>query len=49
MNLNEKKELKDMRSYSVVKSNELVQKNRFELSLTEQKNSCFYLLHDKAT
>lgn len=41
MNLNEKKELKDMRSYSVVKGNELVQKNRFELSLTEQKTVAF--------
>lgn len=41
MNSEEKIEIEKKREYLVVKSNELVQKNRFELSLTEQKTVAF--------
>lgn len=36
-----KKEIETKREYWVVKGNELIQKNRFELSLTEQKTIAF--------
>lgn len=41
MNETEKQELVTKREYWVVKGNELIQKNRFELSLTEQKTVAF--------
>lgn len=41
MNEHEKKEIETKREYWVVKGNELIQKNRFELSLTEQKTIAF--------
>lgn len=41
MNKDEKKEVSRKREYLVVKGNELIQKNRFELSLTEQKTIAF--------
>lgn len=41
MNRNEKDEISRKRNYWVVKGNELIQKNRFELSLTEQKTVAF--------
>lgn len=41
MNEHEKEEIKEKREYWVVKGNELIQKNRFELSLTEQKTVAF--------
>lgn len=41
MNEHEKKEIETKREYWVVKGNELIQKNRFELSLTEQKTVAF--------
>jgi plasmid replication initiation protein len=41
MNSDEKIEVLKNREYLVVKGNELVQKNRFELSLTEQKTVAF--------
>ncbi len=41
MNKDEKTELSKKREYLVVKGNELIQKNRFELSLTEQKTVAY--------
>lgn len=41
MNRDEKIEILTKREYLVVKGNELIQKNRFELSLTEQKTVAF--------
>lgn len=41
MNKNENDEISVKRNYWVVKGNELIQKNRFELSLTEQKTIAF--------
>lgn len=41
MNEYEKKEITKKREYWVVKGNELIQKSRFELSLTEQKTIAF--------
>lgn len=41
MNCDEKKEIAKKREYLVVKGNELIQKNRFELSLPEQKTVAF--------
>lgn len=41
MNRHEKDEISSKRNYWVVKRNELIQKNRFELSLTEQKTVAF--------
>lgn len=41
MNANEKFDVEIKRDYLVVKSNELIQKNRFELSLTEQKTVAY--------
>nr|CRY97556.1 hypothetical protein [uncultured prokaryote] len=41
MNVNERIEVLKKREYLVVKGNELIQKNRFELSLTEQKTIAF--------
>ncbi|EMZ37090.1 replication initiation protein [Escherichia coli] len=41
MNANERIEVLKKREYLVVKGNELIQKNRFELSLTEQKTIAF--------
>lgn len=41
MNSDEKIEVLKKREYTVVKANELVQKSRFELSLTEQKTIAF--------
>lgn len=41
MNSRERIELATKREYLVVKGNELIQKNRFELSLTEQKTIAF--------
>lgn len=41
MNIDEKIEIKRKREYWVVKGNELIQKNRFELSLPEQKTVAF--------
>lgn len=41
MNTNEKIEILTKREYLVVKGNELVQKNRFELSLPEQKTVAY--------
>jgi Protein involved in initiation of plasmid replication len=41
MNENERKEITEKREYWVVKGNELIQKNRFELSLPEQKTVAF--------
>lgn len=35
--MNKRKEIEEKREYWVVKGNDLIQKNRFELSLTEQK------------
>ena len=37
MNSNEKIDILQKREYLVVKGNELIQQNRFELSLPEQK------------
>lgn len=41
MNIDEKLEILTRREYLVVKGNELIQQNRFELSLTEQKTVAF--------
>lgn len=41
MNTEEKKDISKMRDYYVVKGNELIQQNRFELSLPEQKTIAF--------
>ena len=41
MNSDEKMDILTKREYLVVKGNELIQKNRFELSLTEQKTVAF--------
>lgn len=41
MNIDEKIEIAKKREYLVVKGNELIQKNRFELSLQEQKTVAF--------
>ena len=41
VNQDEKTEIYTKREYYVVKANELVQKSRFELSLTEQKTIAF--------
>lgn len=41
MTTNEKIEIEKMREYLVVKGNELIQRNRFELSLPEQKTVAF--------
>lgn len=41
LNANERIEVLKKREYLVVKGNELIQKNRFELSLTEQKTIAF--------
>lgn len=41
MTSDEKIEIQKQREYLVVKGNELIQKNRFELSLTEQKTVAF--------
>lgn len=41
MNKDEKIEIEKKREYLVVKGNELIQKNRFELSLVEQKTVAF--------
>lgn len=41
MNSNEQLEILKKREYLVVKGNELIQQNRFELSLTEQKTIAF--------
>lgn len=41
MNSDEKLEILTQREYLVVKGNELIQQNRFELSLTEQKTVAF--------
>lgn len=41
MNADEKIEILKKREYLVVKGNELIQRNRFELSLTEQKTVAF--------
>lgn len=41
MNTNERKEIAVKREYWVVKGNELIQQNRFELSLPEQKTVAF--------
>ena len=41
ININEKIEISTQREYLVVKSNELIQRNRFELSLVEQKTIAF--------
>lgn len=41
MNEDEKKEIEIKREYWVVKGNELIQRNRFELSLPEQKTVAF--------
>ena len=41
ININEKIEISTKREYLVVKGNELIQKNRFELSLVEQKTIAF--------
>ena len=41
MNSDEQLEILKKREYLVVKGNELIQQNRFELSLTEQKTVAF--------